>query len=114
MRGGVSLPKDASLDPLPICFMEHLKKVAIYGLHGYSVEELLAIKFLLREATVLEELNVFSASLPKERVGKVRKQIFIPYSLIEIKILKTAVISCSRKLECMILGIAYGFVCFAK
>ncbi|KAK7269985.1 hypothetical protein RIF29_22823 [Crotalaria pallida] len=81
--GGVSLPKDASnnsykiLDPLPTCFREHLKKVNIYGFHGSSVEEVLAMKFLLREASVLEKLYVFSPAtyLPYERVMKVCKRV---------------------------------------
>ncbi|XP_061354565.1 F-box/LRR-repeat protein At3g26922-like [Gastrolobium bilobum] len=60
---GVSLPSlprnDATnISPLPACFGTHLKTIKIHGFSG-NVEELNAIRFLLRAASVLDTLYIY-------------------------------------------------------
>lgn len=49
---------DWILDPMPPCFTSSLKEITICSFHG-SDWELLAVRILLRTATVLEKLLVY-------------------------------------------------------
>jgi hypothetical protein len=68
------------LDPLPPCFLSHLKWIKVYDYGGHR-EELSAMKILLKNAFVLDEIVIF-CSQPLS--GNLEKQENLYKQLIEI------------------------------
>ncbi|KAK9267356.1 hypothetical protein L1049_009781 [Liquidambar formosana] len=67
---------DGILDPVPSCFLSHLKRIEVYNFDG-NEEQLYVIKILLKNATVLEKM-VITSWVHRSGSGmrkKVRKQL---------------------------------------
>jgi hypothetical protein len=71
---------DWMLDPLPPCFLSHLKWIEVCDFDGES-EELSAIKILLKNAVVLDEIVIFCS---ERLAGNLEKQENLYKQVIEI------------------------------
>ncbi|KAK9267800.1 hypothetical protein L1049_010236 [Liquidambar formosana] len=67
---------DRLLDPVPPCFLSHLKCIKVYNFDG-NKDQLYVMKILLKNATVLDKM-VITSRVHVGRLGlkkKVRKQL---------------------------------------
>lgn len=64
------LEEDWILTPAPNCFMSRLKSVKLNNFHGND-EEMCMLKYILKNALVLERLNVICSKSPS---GESKKQ----------------------------------------
>lgn len=62
--------EDWNLNPVPNCFLSCLKSVNLHNFHG-NYEEMCMLKYLLKNALVLEWLNIFCSKSPS---GDLKKQ----------------------------------------
>lgn len=62
--------EDWNLKPVPNCFLSCLKSVNVHNFHG-NYEEMCMLKYLLKNALVLERLNIFCSKSPS---GDLKKQ----------------------------------------
>ncbi|XP_062014797.1 F-box protein At4g09920-like [Rosa rugosa] len=73
-----NVAKDGVLEPLPPCFLSHLKEIEVYEFYG-DEDHIHALKVLLKNAMVLEKMTItwgtdFEVGL--ERKSDVHKQLF--------------------------------------
>ncbi|KAE8077490.1 hypothetical protein FH972_016050 [Carpinus fangiana] len=71
---------DWTLDIVPPCFLSHLKLIKVPNYGDYEVE-LFAVKFLLKNAVVLEELII---TVEDYYVGNLEKEVKIYKALLEL------------------------------
>ncbi|KAE8038178.1 hypothetical protein FH972_010713 [Carpinus fangiana] len=69
--GGVTLLFDLIWDPVPPCFLSHLKWIKLSYYEEENEEELSAVKFLLKNAIVLEEIIITTREYPEMSLGAV-------------------------------------------
>ncbi|XP_062144531.1 F-box/FBD/LRR-repeat protein At5g56420-like isoform X1 [Alnus glutinosa] len=79
---GISLREndDWKLDPLPPCFLSHLKWIVVRNYDG-DKEEFFAMKILLKNAIVLDEIDIYCS---ERLAGNLEKQVNLCKQLIEI------------------------------
>lgn len=67
------------LEPLPLCFLSHLKRIEVGEFNGDQYNELNAVRILLKNAKVLKKLDIswskyFTAGA--EQKAEITKQVF--------------------------------------